>query len=85
MSLLETDDIEISIILLAKLLDNNWEKDYTFIDQEIISNTSLDLLYILGTFFHKANSIDLNDFIFTTYLDIKKLEMYKQAINYFYT
>ncbi len=71
------DDIEVLITLLAKLLDNNWEEDHTSINQEYLLNTGLDPLYILANFLHKANSIDSNDFIFGTQLDIKEPKTYK--------
>lgn len=40
-------------------------------------DATLDSLYIFVTSFHKANSIDPSDFVFSTQLDIEKLEIYE--------
>lgn len=68
-------------MLLAKLLNNNWEEDHTSINQEYLLNTGLDPLYILTNFLHKANFIDLDNFIFATQLDIKEPKTYKQTMS----
>lgn len=79
-----TDNTEVLIILFAKLLDNEWKEEYTFIDQENVSNTSLNPLHFLATSLHKANSTNSSDFVFVTQLDVKESETYERVISCFY-
>lgn len=73
----EINDTKKLIALLAKLFNNNWEKNHTSIDQDNVFDTSLDPLYIFVTFLHKSNSLNLGHFVFTSYLDVKKTKIYK--------
>lgn len=84
MSLPKTNNTEVLITLLVKLLDNKQKKNHISINLENTSNKGLDLLYILVNFFDKVNFIDFNDFVFIIQLDLKKLEIYKQTMNSFY-
>lgn len=65
------------IILFAKLFNNDWEQDkkisafLTSINDDI-SNTSLDILYILTASLQKTNIRNSSDFVFLTQLDIEK-------------
>lgn len=76
---------------MAKLLGNDWEKDqkistfFTSIDQKDASYISLDLLYILVTSFHKAESTGPSNFVFVIQLDVKELKIYKQIMSYSHT
>ncbi len=80
----DTNDTEALVTLLAKLLDNDWEKDHTSNDQENIPNTGLDPLHILAISLHKANTTDPGDFVSTTYLDVEEPETYERAMSYSY-
>lgn len=62
----KSNDTKVLITFLAKLLDNDWKKDYTFINQEDVSDMGLDSLHILATSLYKANSTNLGDFVFAT-------------------
>ncbi len=76
----DTNDIEALVILLPKLLDNNWEKDHTSNNQEAAPDTGLDPLHILATSLHKANTTDPGDFVSITHLDVEEPETYERAI-----
>lgn len=82
----KTNNTKVLIMLLAKLFDNNWKDDqvlafFTFINEENVSDISLDLLYFLATSLHKANSTDSSNFVFATQVDFKERKTYKLAIN----
>lgn len=79
------NEIEL-IILLVKLLNNNWEEEkvsvfFNSIDQENVPNIDLDLLQILAATLYKANFTYLGIFVHITQLDVKELEAYKWAMS----
>lgn len=81
MSPLRINNTEVLIMLLTKMLNNNWKKDQISvflisINQENTSNMGFDQLRILTTFFQNANSTNPTNFVFVTQLDIKKSETY---------
>ncbi len=84
-SLPDTNDTEALVTLLAKLLDNDWEKDHTPNDQENAPDTGLDPLHILVTSLYKANTTDPGDFVSTTHLNVEEPEIYERAMSCPYT
>ena len=79
---------EALITQLTQLFNKDWEEEerilafLTSIDQV---KKTLDWLYILATSFHKPNSTDPRDFVFSTQLDLKEPEIYEQAMSGSYT
>ncbi len=77
----DTNDTEALVILLTKLLDNDWEKNHTSNDQEAAPDTGLDPLHIFATSLNKANTTDPGDFVSTTHLDVEEPETYERAMS----
>lgn len=72
---------------LIQYLNKDWEEEKrisTFLTSINQVNTTLDSLYIFTTSFYKANSIDSNDFVISTQLDVEELETYERAMSCFH-
>lgn len=67
--LTQVKDQEVLIMRLTLLVNKNWkeeEKTSVFLTPINQIDTILDPLHILVTYLHKTNSIDLDDFVFST-------------------